>query len=301
MSLAALQRAVARAVSQPLTREDRMRKRSLEGKSMRAIAERWIKPNDRLSSFGRLEIYNRQYWFRLLSSLIEDFPGLRAILGEKRFESMSRAYLVDCPSRSFTLRNLGSRLERWLVKNPGWIVPNRELAMDMVRLEWADIEAFDAPALPPLRQEDLADLTDPRIKLRLQPYLHLLALRFPVDDLLIQIKHGEELKPELASNAYHETRSRTSLHFKQCRPEPVFLGVHRMENSVYFRRIEREEFVLLRALGARRTLRQAIGAAFLKSGIVVADRPAAVETWFRNWSARGWFCGSSEHQKRNRS
>ena len=111
MSLAALQRTMARAVMQPLTASERMQQTAPDGKSMRAYASRFIKPNDRLTSFERLEIYNRQYWFRLLSSMIEDFPGLRAVLGDKRFEAMSKAYLVDCPSRSFTLRNLGARLE----------------------------------------------------------------------------------------------------------------------------------------------------------------------------------------------
>src|SRR5258708_6003758 len=112
MKLMTLQRAVARAVMQPLTLSERMQRTAPGGGRMSAYAARFIKPNDRLTSFERLEIYNRQYWFRLLSSMIEDFPGLRAVLGDRRFEAMSKAYLVDCPSRSFTLRNLGVRLDR---------------------------------------------------------------------------------------------------------------------------------------------------------------------------------------------
>src|SRR5262249_33147020 len=81
------------------------------GGSMKRYAARYIKPNDRLTSFERLEIYNRQYWWRVLASMTEDFPGLRAVLGERRFEDMCRAYLTACPSQSFTLRNLGARLE----------------------------------------------------------------------------------------------------------------------------------------------------------------------------------------------
>ena len=49
---------------------------------MRAVASELIKPNDRLTSFERLEIYNRQYWFRILSGFAEDFPGLRAVSGQ---------------------------------------------------------------------------------------------------------------------------------------------------------------------------------------------------------------------------
>ena len=107
MKLVMLQRAVARAVMQPLTLSERMRRTAPGGGRMSAYAARYIKPNDRLTSFERLEIYNRQYWFRVLGSMAEDFPGLRAILGQRRFEDMCRAYLAECPSRSFTLRNLG--------------------------------------------------------------------------------------------------------------------------------------------------------------------------------------------------
>src|SRR5260370_977897 len=151
MRLAALQRTMARAVMQPLTDSERMQNTAADGKSMSAYATRFIKPNDRLTSFERLEIYNRQYWFRVLSSMVEDFPGLRAVLGDRRFEAMSKAYLVDCPSRSFTLRNLGARLESWLWKNPKWAGAKQALAVDIVRLEWADIEAFDGKAERALR------------------------------------------------------------------------------------------------------------------------------------------------------
>jgi len=104
----------------PLTAAERMQNTAPDGKSMRAYASRFIKPNDRLSSFERLEIYNRQYWFRLLSSMIEDFPVCARCVGDRKFEAMSRAYLVDCPSQSFTLRNLGARLETCFEKHPKW-------------------------------------------------------------------------------------------------------------------------------------------------------------------------------------
>src|SRR6202158_6637053 len=155
MKLLELQRTMARAVMQPLTFTEHMQRTGPDGQPMRAYAARFIKPNDRLTSFERLEIYNRQYWFRLLSSMIEDFPGLRSVLGDRRFEAMSKAYIVECPSRSFTLRNLGARLESWLRKHPQWAGKRQALALDIVRLEWADIETFDGKAEPALRLEDL--------------------------------------------------------------------------------------------------------------------------------------------------
>jgi len=161
-----LQRTMARAVMQPLTRTERMQRKAPGGGKMRAYASRFIKPNDRLTSFERLEIYNRQYWFRVLSSMMEDFPGLRGVLGERRFEEMAKAYLCDHPSRSFTLRNLGSRLEAWLRKNPKWAGTKQKLALDIVRLEWADIEAFDGKGEEALRAEDLNGEAGPNLQLR---------------------------------------------------------------------------------------------------------------------------------------
>src|SRR5215471_13420284 len=155
MNLEEMQRAVFDVLRQPLTPSENMRSRTLDGRPIQEIAQSVIKPNDRLTSFERLEIYNRQYWFRILGALAEDFPGLRAIIGEKQFEKLSVAYLVDCPSESFTLRNLGSRLETWLMEHLEFAPKVERIAIDMVRLEWADIAAFDDPELPKLTQEDL--------------------------------------------------------------------------------------------------------------------------------------------------
>jgi len=290
MSLAALQRTMARAVMQPLTPAERMQNRAPDGKSMRAYAGRFIKPNDRLSSFERLEIYNRQYWFRLFSSMNEDFPGLRAVLGDKKFEAMSKAYLVDCPSQSFTLRNLGARLESWLRKHPKWAGPKQALAIDIVRLEWADIEAFDGKAEPALRPEDLGAQASETLKLKLQPYISLLDLRYPVDDLLLEVRKEDE-DTDFASNAFQEKHKRKRVQaVAKLKPREIYLAVHRVEDSVYFRRIEREEFVILRSLREGKSLGKAIVAAFGKSRVPAEERAGLVQRWFQNWAALGWFC-----------
>jgi hypothetical protein len=288
MKLLSLQRRMARAVMMPLTRSERMSSVAPDGRSMHAAAARFIKPNDRLTSFERLEIYNRQYWFRILSSLAEDFPGLRAVLGGRRFDALAKAYLTDCPSRSFTLRNLGSRLERWLEKHPSWTGSRRKLAFDMVRLEWADVEAYDGKAEPGLRPEDLAG-GKPDMRLKLQPYVRLLALRYPVDTLLLEVRHGGGT--DFSSNAFNERHKRKRvLAVARLKPAEIFLAVHRMEGSVYFRRLEREEFAILSALRDGKPLDRAIESGFRKSSLASAERPSTVQQWFRNWATLGWFC-----------
>src|SRR5258706_11745315 len=131
MTLLQLQRSMAYAILQQLTGSDRIAPKTDAG---------FIKPNDRITAAERLEIYSRSYWFRVLDSLHDDFPGLRAVLGQRAFHRLARAYLAECPSRSFTLRNLGSRLEEWMQRNPQFAESRHALALDMVRLEWAHIE-----------------------------------------------------------------------------------------------------------------------------------------------------------------
>jgi hypothetical protein len=280
---------MARAVMQPLTASERMQPKAPDGRRMRSYAAGFIKPNDRLTSFERLEIYNRQYWFRLLSAMTEDFPGVRSVLGEKRFDAMCKAYLMDCPSRSFTLRNLGGKLESWLRAHPRWAGSKQRLVLEIARLEWADIEAFDAAALPALRTEDLA-AAGAGLRLQLQPYVQLLSFQYPVDDLLLAVRKEDEDR-DFASNAFEERRKRKHVRaVAKLRPGAIFLVVHRIDNSVYFRRIEAEEFEVLSALRQGKTLEKAIQAVFRKSSISLAERAASVQQWFQNWATLGWFC-----------
>jgi hypothetical protein len=281
---------MARAVMQPLTAAERSQRTAPDGSSMRAYASRFIKPNDRLTSLERLEIYNRQYWFRLLSSMAEDFPGLRSVLGERRFDAMCKAYLVDCPSTSFTLRNLGSKLESWLRKHPKWTGEKQPLALDIVRLEWADIEAFDGKAEPALDAEDLTGAAGENLRLKLQPYVQLLNFRYPVDDLLLAVRKEDE-DTDFASNAFQEKRKRKRVQaVAKLKPATIFLVVHRVDFSVYFRRIAAEEFAILTALRDGQSLGKAMEAAFTKSKVAESERPALVQQWFQNWATLGWFC-----------
>src|SRR5580658_274930 len=93
MNLADLQREMAAAVMMPLTAEEEMGSTAPDGRATSEIAASFIAPNSRLTAFERLEIYNRQYWFRVMGALEEDFRALRAVVGGRSFQALSIAYL----------------------------------------------------------------------------------------------------------------------------------------------------------------------------------------------------------------
>src|SRR5271163_2067075 len=265
MKLLNLQRRMARAVMTPLTPSERMRPVAPNGRPMRVVAAQFIKPNDRLTSFERMEIYNRQYWFRVLSGFAEDFPGLRAVLGTRAFDKVAQAYLKDCPSQSFTMRNIGSQLEAWLKKHPKFAGPRQQLALDMVRLEWAEINAFDGKRETPLKPEDLAQANPAQLRLSLQPYITLLDLKYPVDDLLLAVRQDAE-DVSVASNAMSERhKTKRVKAVASTKPGQIFLAVHRMGEEVYFRRLDREEFAILSFLRDGKSLNAAIAAGLRQS------------------------------------
>jgi len=289
MNLLAIQRQMAAAVMTPLTPSERMRHVAPNGRSLRAVANKIIKPNDRLTSFERLEIYNRQYWFRVLSGFAEDFPGLRAILGTRAFDRVAQTYLKDCPSTSFTMRNIGSKLEPWLRKHPKFAGPRQKLGMDMVRLEWAEINAFDGKRETPLTPADLAEADPAKLRLRLQPYITLLDLKYPVDDLLLAVRKDAE-DVSVASNAMNERhKTKRVKAVAGMKPNPIFLAVHRLGEEVYFRRLEREEFAILSFLRDGKSLNAAIDAGLRRSNTPVTERPLLIQKWFQTWSTLGWF------------
>ena len=288
MSLLQLQRRMAEHLMRPLTPSDNIAPRTADGKSMRREAAEFIKPNDRLSSIERLEIYNRQYWFRVLDSMYEDFPGLRAIVGQRAFHRLSAAYIAECSSRSFSLRDLGSRLEEWLRRNPSYAPQRHHLALDMVRLEWAHINAWDGAAEKALGPEDLLEL-GPSLRVRLQPYIALLSLSYPVDDLLVQLTAGVE-DHGTASNAVRAHRHRAVSRVRKLQPQQLFVAVHRLDFTIYYRRLEPEEFLLLEALRHGKPVGKAIGQAFAGSAVPPDLVGQKLESWFAAWAEFGWLC-----------
>jgi hypothetical protein len=272
-NLLELQRRVAGAVMSPFNA------------SISAEARELVKPNDRLTSAGRLSIYHRQYWYRILDSFSEDFPGLCAVLGGRAFDRLSRAYLSDCPSQSFTLRNLGSRLDSWLSGHPHFAGNKLALALDMIRLEWAHIEAFDNAGRKALGPEDLLELS-PDLAIALQPHIGLLDLQYPVDELRIKVNRNSK-EHGAASNAVGQPARRHIVRgYARLKPQRTFLAVHRVEFTVYYRRLEADEFRLLQAFGQVRPIGEALDVALAVSEI----DPQKIETWFANWAQLGWLC-----------
>ena len=290
MNLEELQRTMAAAVMQPLTDEEEMQPHDTtgrwQGRPMDEVVGQFIAPNSRLTAFERLEIYNRQYWFRLQTAFHEDFPALRAVVGPERFAVLMNAYLAAHPSRSFTLRNLGSKLSPWLTQNPQFAGRRIKLALDVIGVEWACIEAFDNAEFAPLKLEEIAALgANPQ--LALQPYVQLLALDYPADDLVLDM-HQRQRRESSEAGARPEAAEDEDFTPLRLRKRPTWLAIHRVDYSLYYKRLTLPEYRTLAALRAGHTLAEALESAFADSRLSAASQIRQVQQWFANWAQLGW-------------
>jgi hypothetical protein len=291
MTLLALQRRMLEDVRRPLTSDFEMQPFTESGSPINALVDSYIKPNSLLSGFERLEIYNRQYWFRIIGAVSEDYPALSAVLGPRLFDALILAYLKENPSVSFTLRDLGAKLPAWLADNPTYAGTRHRLAVDVARLEWAYIEAFDRASLPPLSTAQFAGLS-PNSTLALQPHLQLLDVHYPVDEIVLAVRKNKP-DSDIVSNAVslRKMSSRTSL--PRVRRSPGYLAVHRFENLVYYRRIDRENFLLLTAIRDGHPIAKAVGEALAESRLAPREQASKVRDYFTHACELGWISATS--------
>lgn len=266
-----------------------------DGSEMARYAELFIKPNDRLSSFERLEIYNQQYWWRLLDSFSDDFRGLCAVIGQEKFDKLAVAYLETCGSTSWTLRNLGQHLIEFLKALPELTAPHTALAIDIASIEWARAWSFDEPGDPPPDTQYLAKTPPHRLKLKVQPYIVLLELKYEAEKLFLRFRKRDNSAAEsTASNAVNAAprkRKEARIVAKPAR-DPVYLAVHRQQNTVYYKRLTAEAFDLLRALRSGKTLAAACDVAFVGKAFTPEEAASLIREWFADWMELGWFAAS---------
>lgn len=291
LPLRELQRLMGSAILNPLTHSQKINEKLPNGKSTAEIARAIIKPNDLLTSIERLEIYNRQYWFRLIDCLYDDFPGLRAVLGERHFYNLIVAYLSKFPSDSYSLRDLGRHMVDFLNAYPRSLGTRSKIGLDMARFEWAQAVAFDSAAWPAIKPEQLTQFKPQDLRLHLQPYLSVLELSYPLDDLVIAL-HKERTHRAEAS-AEREDNPDDDDPIPLPPRQKIFLVVHRFDNSLYYKRVDRAAFELLRSIKSGTLLEDACSKALsvlTSQGHPVASATEQFRQWFETWSKLRWFC-----------
>jgi hypothetical protein len=114
-----------------------------------------------------------------------------------------------------------------------------------------------------------------------------------VDEVVLAVRQSNT-ESGIASNAVSEERKPAMrVRLPNLRRSSTYLAVHRVENSVYYRRIERETFVLLSAIRQGSSISTVIDQAFSESDLQPRERAEKVREYFADASELGWLVAAS--------
>lgn len=263
-SLEVLQRFVADAIAGNLAVEARP--------DLATGASRLLAPGERrLDAPGQLEIYREQFWIRHLSNLEEDFPTLAWVVGATAFREMAIAYLMSHPPSTWNLQQLGAKVPAFLSQHA--VIGGDSLAIDACRLDWAFMEAFDAPDSVPLDLQALTTAPEdawPHAQIELHPAVRRLVLAHPAHELREAVKSGDA----------RERPSATRTHLVVWRDLRCFLHAAPIEPMAFDLL---DELARGAPLGAAC---EAVAGAHATAG--GPELGARVGAWFQHWTAAGW-------------
>lgn len=180
----------------------------------------------------RMRVYADAYQLRLVDVLANDFPVLRALVGEAMFETLATGYLRAHPSRHPSVRPFGRDFAAWLRQHghpPLWSA--------LADFEWAQAEVFDAVDATTVAMDDIAALPAtawPNLRLRLQPAMR--SLRAPaIIPAMVEAHNAGQPFP----SRFDET--------------PVEWLLWRRDFVVHWRRLDDDEATLLESVRAGAT------------------------------------------------
>jgi len=161
-----------------------------------------VRPDTRLGSVERLDIYADMYFYRLRDCLAEDYPKLHAVLGATRFHNLVTDYLLAHPSTHWSLHELGRALPGFLESHP--LSGALPAIADLARLEWARVDVFDARDAVPLSRERLlerAAVAPGAFAFRLVPAVRRIRVAAGTLPLWRRIEAGEASGPDACREA----------------------------------------------------------------------------------------------------
>jgi hypothetical protein len=270
--LFSIQKWFASIITRPIDSDSQMIPISPSGRLMSEEAKEFISPSLKLLPDQRMQIYNQQYWWRLLSILHQNFPILTRLFGYTDFNlSIGMPFLTKYPSRHWSLSQLGDQLPTWL--DEYYTAEDKALIVSTAEVDWAYQTIFFAPTpffLPPS-----IDLISK--KLSLQPHLKLFNLPFDIFSLRKAL-----LKEEV--EFWMESDFPVLLREKN-----YFFILYRTQNNlISYKELEEGQWTILQLISKGLTIEQACDELEKNGGIACDEAEASLELWIQEWINQKW-------------
>lgn len=267
-------------ISRPIDEDSKMNPISPSGKPMEVEAAQHIAASPTMRPAQRIQIYNQQYWWRLLNTMHESFPLVTRLFGYYDFNrTIGIPYLTKYNSRHWSLSYLGDRLVKWIEED--YHADDKRLVVDAAKLDEAFIESFITGQVPPLSQGQLAGLDENSEifskELFLQPHIYLFKFEYELFRYRLDfLKHDPDYWLE---NDFPVLDRSKQYHFI------LFRNAY---NDIAWKEISECEYLLLQLFKKGASIDAACEWIEGQEQSIGDEAVQNMQKWFQEWSMRGW-------------
>ena len=283
-SLKTTQEWFASVITYPLGEKDAIQPYSPNGMLIAEEAARYIVPSPTLRPHQRIQIYNQQYWWRLLNTLHINFPLATRLFGRHAFnEEIGIPYLLKYPPNHWSLSVMGERLPAWILES--YLEPDQTLVHHAAALDWAFTANYIATQLPKLdlvrltqeNPESLLDLT-----FYLQPHIHL--FKWEYDLMTFRDSFLQQDADYWIDHRFPELPKGKTYHF---------ILYRNAKNNPAWREITQGEYLLLDCFKKGSSMAAACEFLETQEASLYNDVAAHLQKWVQDWTQLGWLTQES--------
>lgn len=255
-------------ISTPLMPESKIAEISPSGRSIIEEAAEKISPSPTLKPFERIQIYNQQYWWRLINNMQENYPFVVRLFGYTDFnETIATPYLIAYPPHHWSLEALGKNLPKWI--SDSYPADDKQLVHDAAALDLAYMDLFFKSLLPPLTEDQFEQT------IYLQP--HVRFFEFPYDLMTFREEMMAKEPDYWLENPFPELK-----HVPQ-----AFMLYRSLKGYTTYKRLSCEELTLLQLFQKGATIDTVCGHIEKQSPEFRKTVEETLQQWFQDWTIRG--------------
>lgn len=269
----------ASIITRPIDCNSRMTLISPMGAPMEIEAAHYIAPSPTMRPEQRIELYNQQYWWRLLSALHDSFPLVTRLFGYSDFNhTIGFPYLVAHPPSHWSLNELGNHLPEWLESS--YNASDKKLVCDAARLDWAYNKNFVAPQLQRLHNENTDDNQAVQqlfsTELYLQPSVELLYFDY---DLYSYRQAFLKEEPEFWIDN----------PFPPLEKKPLWSVLYRSsDNNIHWLEVSKGEYLLLQRFKDGTSIEECCEWLEDQPDEIAAEAAEQLHLWLQRWISKQW-------------
>lgn len=267
-------------IGRPIDEDSRMNPISPSGQPMEEEAALHIAPSPTLRPAQRIQIYNQQYWWRLLNTLHESFPLVTRLFGYFDFNrTVGIPYLTKYPPRHWSLSFLGDRLLQWCLEE--YQAPDKDLIHHAIELDWAFAYSFIAPINPPLKAEQQALQSGAEAILSNLLYLQPSVFLFELEHDLFKYR-TDFLEHEPDHWMHHEFPVLDSI-------APYYYILFRSQDSnISWKKLSKGEYLVLKRFQEGASIDGVCEWLENQDEAIQQEAASHLQAWFQEWTRRGW-------------